>query len=151
VKQKWLKYYFGMALAAKNASSATRDKVGCVLVKNNRVIASGFNGTVSSDSNVCEDPFNGLTLPTVVHAEINAIVSVGASTESTRNSVLFITRRPCIYCSAIILTAGIHEVHCLAKGNTDGIAYMQRLSANVMEYEIDEEHDNIIPLTLVNL
>ena len=54
-------------------SAASRAKVGCIIVKNDRIISIGYNGTPSGWENTCE--VDDKTLPEVLHAEANAITS----------------------------------------------------------------------------
>jgi dCMP deaminase len=91
-------------------STAKRLKVGSIIVKDNRIISIGYNGTPESwESNVCEDETNK-TLPEVIHAEMNCINKLARSTESGENSVMFITHSPCMECSKSIYGSGIKTV-----------------------------------------
>ena len=68
-KIKEIKAYFKMTEAIAELSYCTRLKVGSIIVKNNRVISYGYNGTVSGDENVCEND-EGKTKNNVIHSEI---------------------------------------------------------------------------------
>ena len=133
MKVRRRKYYLELALTAARASYAQRDQVGCVLVKNDRVIATGFNGTVPGEPNICEGE-DGETLASVLHAEANAVLSVAASNESTRNAIAFVTRAPCLQCAMILIAARIAEVHYIQKGSGEGLDLLKN-HALVVPYD----------------
>ena len=85
-------------------------KVGCVLVKDNFVIATGYNGTPRGTDNTTKD-INGKTLPTVIHAEMNAISQAARSTISTVDAVAYTTMHPCFNCAIHLYQAGIRKVY----------------------------------------
>lgn len=94
-------------------SYCDRAKVGCVIIDETtkNIIAFGYNGTVSGEPNVCE--VNDKTLPTVLHAETNALSKLTKSTQSSQNAILFCTLSPCLECSKIIVQCGISQVFYL--------------------------------------
>jgi dCMP deaminase len=110
--------YMKMASEWGQLSNARRKKVGALLVKNNTIIADGYNGTPSGFENECENPIfdtegNFLDYETkwyVLHAESNALAKVAKSTQSSEGSTLYVTMSPCRECSKLILQAGIKRV-----------------------------------------
>lgn len=91
-------------------STATRLKVGAIIVKDNRIISIGYNGMPAGWSNICEDDDNK-TKPEVLHAEENAIVKLAKSHESGDGAVMFMTHAPCINCARLIYGSGISEIY----------------------------------------
>ena len=99
-------------------SSAVRLKVGAIVVKDNRVISIGYNGTPAGWDNTCEEVVvryeNGKedtkTKPEVIHAEANAIAKLARTTESGLDASMFITHAPCMECAKLIYGAGINKV-----------------------------------------
>lgn len=90
---------------------AKRRKVGSVLYKNGRPISSGFNGTPSGHPNKCEDK-NGATLPTVIHAEENALYKLMEdNTDSPKNSSILVTTAPCPSCAIKLVAAKVSSVY----------------------------------------
>lgn len=113
--------YMRMAKTVASESYCTRAKIGCVIVTPSGLISVGYNGTPSKEPNVCEDE-NNITLPTVVHAEANAIAKFAVSHESSKNGVLFVTQSPCELCAHKIVAAGItHVFYDQPYRNTKGI------------------------------
>ena len=98
--------YLKMAQEWGNLSYCERRKVGALIVKNNRIISDGYNGTPSGFENFCEDD-DGYTKWYVLHAEANAITKVASSTQSCDGATLYITLSPCKQCSKLIYQAKI--------------------------------------------
>jgi dCMP deaminase len=114
-----------MDLATRIAlmSHAVRLKVGSVIVKNNSIISFGWNGMPSGWDNNCEDEIGHVlddannivetrlkTKQEVLHAEMNCLMKVAGSTESSTGAIMFCTHAPCIDCAKAMYQAGIIEV-----------------------------------------
>lgn len=102
-------FYMSFAREASTASRAKIKRVGAVIVKDNNIIAFGYNGTPKGFSNACEGP-DKRTLPEVLHAESNAIAKCSQSTQSSTGATLYVTTSPCFDCAKIIIQAGIIRV-----------------------------------------
>lgn len=110
MKQKFIEPFMKTAETFAELSTAKRLKVGCIAVKDNRIISIGYNGTPSGQDNNCEDT-NGKTKQEVHHAERNALDKIARSNESSENAVLFVTHAPCIECAKSIYACGITTVY----------------------------------------
>jgi dCMP deaminase len=93
-------------------SKAKRKQVGCLIVKDSRVISDGYNGTPHGFDNNCEfaTRFGWETKPEVLHAESNAITKLAKSTQSSEDSTVYITLSPCFECSKLMIQSGIKRV-----------------------------------------
>ena len=119
IKPKFVKYFANIAEETAKLSSAIKLQVGCVIVKDNRILSVGYNGTPSGWDNECEEVIkwpNGdikflTTKPEVLHAEANALMKLCQSTESSKGATLFVTHTPCIECAKLIYQAGISQVY----------------------------------------
>ena len=131
-KQQLLdKRYLRMAEIWAENSYCKRRQVGCLVVKDKRIISDGYNGTPSGFENVCEDE-SGQTKTNVLHAEANAITKVARSNNSSEGATLYVTASPCVECAKLIIQAGIrrvvyHESYRL----TDGIDLLRRAGVQV--------------------
>ena len=123
-------------------SPAKRLKVGCILVKENRIVSIGYNGTPSGWTNDCEEvskrgAISGnvlelVTKPEVLHAETNAIAKVARSTESADGATLYTTHAPCLECSKLIYQSGIISVFYESEYRTqDGIKFLQKSGVTI--------------------
>jgi len=109
MKSKYIRAHLEVAKIYGQLSTATRLKVGCIIVKDDRIISIGYNGMPTGGSNVCEE--DGHTKPEVLHAETNAITKLAKSTESGQDAYMFCTAAPCVDCAKLILQSGIKEFH----------------------------------------
>lgn len=106
-------------------SYAQKRKVGCVVVKDDTIVAIGYNGTPPGWDNACETPDGAVTLPEVIHAEQNALDKIIRSTLSSVGSSVFVTTAPCIQCSKRLLGAQVKEVFYKDEyKNRDGIEFL---------------------------
>lgn len=110
---RFKQFYINIAKETAQLSRAERLKVGAIIVKNNNIIAFGFNGTPSGWINKCErETEDGLiTVPEVIHAEMNCLYKLAKSNESGEGAAMFISHNPCFECSKGIFMAGISEVY----------------------------------------
>jgi dCMP deaminase len=139
--------YIRVAEAVAETSSAIRLKVGAVAVKNNMVIGTGYNGLSSGYTGSCEEkiyeheehsfrssdyPFgdnNGRyrleTRKEVNHAELNLILNLAKSTESSKGCSVFLTHACCDQCSKLLLDSGVRAVYYRHQyRSTEGLEYL---------------------------
>lgn len=101
--------YLKIAQIWAENSYAKRLKVGAIIVKDNTIIADGYNGTPRGFENECEDE-NGNTKQYVLHAEANAITKLAQSNNSSKDATIYTLVSPCIECSKLIIQSGIKRV-----------------------------------------
>ena len=139
MKRKWIDAFMDTAERFAQLSSAKRLQVGAVVVKDNRIISIGYNGTPAGWSNECEDiiqwPDDTVTTKTkdeVIHAEANAISKLARSNESGLGSDMFISHAPCVHCAKLIYGAGINTVYYRnSYRDTDGIDFLIKCNIEV--------------------
>ena len=125
------KRYIRMAGIWAENSYCTRRQVGALIVKNQRIISDGYNGTPSGFENICEDE-NNVTKPYVLHAEANAITKVSRTSNSSEGATLYVTASPCIECAKLIIQAGIVRVVYSEEYHvTDGLDLLRRAGVEV--------------------
>lgn len=118
--------YARMANIWAENSYCTRLKVGALIVKDNKIISDGYNGTPAGFENICEDSENK-SKPYVLHAEANAITKLARSTDSCDGATMYVTASPCIECAKLIIQSGIRRVvYCQKYRLTDGIDLLER-------------------------
>ena len=133
-----------------DCSTAEKLKVGCVLVKDDRIISIGYNGMPPGWSNTCETLsfFNEfgkqlltqalVTKPEVLHAEENAITKLARSTESGEGATAFITHAPCLSCAKLLYSSGIVEVYYVHEyRDTAGIYFLKQCKIGVNQFADD--------------
>ena len=123
--------YLRMAMIWAENSYCRRRQVGCLVVKDKRIISDGYNGTPSGFDNIWEDN-NNVTLPFVLHAEANAITKLARSHNNSDGATLYVTDAPCIECSKLIIQAGIKRiVYSHPYRLSDGIDLMRRAGIEI--------------------
>jgi len=103
-------FMMDVAYRVADESRDTKVKVGCVIAKDRNILSYGYNGTPSGYNNAMRDEYNK-TLPTVIHAEQNALAKLAKSTQSGEEAVLYCTVFPCMTCALSLIQAGIREVY----------------------------------------
>lgn len=133
-----------------NLSSAKRLQVGAIVVKDDRIISIGYNGTPTGWDNVCEECCDGggpvgagcyhdhctgpKTKPEVIHAESNAISKLACSSENGEGATMFITHAPCMDCAKLVYQSGISKVYYGTDyRNSDGLDFLQKSGISVLK------------------
>lgn len=160
MKKKFIEAYMKTAKTFAECSTATKLQVGAIVVKDNRIISIGYNGTPSGWDNVCEykeyclsRDFNGnyfpnvgksypfedengryklTTKPEVMHAERNALDKLSRGNEGGEGAYMFITHSPCLECAKSIFGAGIKEVFYKEEYRSkDGIDFLRKCDVKI--------------------
>lgn len=108
----WDQYFLAQAQLVALRSTCTRLMVGSVIVRENRIIASGYNGSVA-DGDHCID--NGCYLVDghcvrTVHAEANALLQCAKFGVPTNETTMYVTHFPCLQCTKQMIQAGITKI-----------------------------------------
>lgn len=127
--------YLRMADEWAQLSKAVRRKVGCLIVKDDQIISDGYNGTPAGFDNTCEFVNEGFldraenklqTKPEVLHAESNALMKLAKSTNSSKDSTIYLTMSPCFDCAKLIIQAGVLRVVYSEKyRNVEGVEFLR--------------------------
>ena len=126
MKNKHKIAYMKAALAFSECSNATRLKVGAVIVKDNNIIATGYNAQAEHINDPCELE-DGTTDPRVRHAEKNALMSLIRSHESSVGATMFCTHSCCLSCCIDIIDSGIkHFIYLTEYRDLKGIYMLQQ-------------------------
>jgi len=114
-EEKWHRRFLRLASEIADFSKDPSTKVGCILVRDRRIISTGYNGFPRGIS----DSFDRLLdrekkYEMTVHAEINAVTTAALHGVSTEGSTAYVTFQPCSRCAAVLINAGIREVYVTA-------------------------------------
>lgn len=119
-RPSWDEYFMNIARVASLRSNCMKRKVAAVIVKDNRVVSTGYNGTPRGHKN-CDDggcPRCNSLAPTgqalgdclCSHAEENSIVQAAYHGVSVKDATIYTTFSPCLLCTKMIMNSGIKEV-----------------------------------------
>ena len=116
----WDRYFMDIAHVAATRSNCSRRQVAAVLVRDRRIISTGYNGTPRGVKNCCDggcprcnsNTPSGSNLHECLcsHAEENAIVQAAYHGIAVKGATLYTTYSPCLLCAKMIINAGIVEV-----------------------------------------
>jgi len=128
--------YLRIAKIISENSYANKMKVGALIVKDQIIIADGFNGTPSGFPNICEDD-NGKTFPWVLHAEANAITKIAKSNNSSEGSTIYTLVSPCMECAKLIIQAKIKRVvYAVEYKRKEGLDLLRQANIEVAHLEL---------------
>lgn len=143
----WDNYFLEIAHVVKKRSTCLRRQVGAVIVKENRILTTGYNGVPPKiehcDTRGCLR--KELNIPSgekhelcrALHAEQNAIVQAAKNGISIDKSTIYITHQPCIICTKLIMASGIIRV--VYQGEYPDELSLNMLKESIIEVEkIDE-------------
>ena len=91
-------------------SHDTQTQCGCVLVKDNRIISSGYNGFLRSVDHSDLPTTRPGKYPFMIHSEANAIYNATINGQTTLGSVAYVTAVPCLDCLQALYQCGVSEV-----------------------------------------
>lgn len=116
----WDQYFLGIASLVSERSTCLRRKVGALVVKGRRILATGYNGTPSGIKHCSQSGClrKKMNIPSGerhelcrgLHAEQNVLLQASLHGVSLKDSVMYVTNQPCIICAKMIINAGIKEV-----------------------------------------
>lgn len=116
----WDEYFLQMARLVAKRATCLRRSVGAVLVKEKKILATGYNGAPTGLEHCLDIGClrEKLGIPSGerhelcrgLHAEQNVLVQAALYGVSTKDSILYITNQPCIICAKMLINAGIREI-----------------------------------------
>ena len=131
MRPDWDEYFKEIVSITAKRSSCSRLNVGCLLVKNNRIISQGYNGHLPGlpHESILE---NGHEIATI-HAEQNALVDCAKRGVSCDESTVYITHYPCLNCTKLLLTAGIKTIKYINdyNNNENVIGFCNKMNVNI--------------------
>ncbi|HOB11526.1 MAG TPA: cytidine/deoxycytidylate deaminase family protein [Syntrophomonadaceae bacterium] len=148
-RPSWNEYFLEVADLVATRSTCLRRQVGAVLVKDKRIISTGYNGAPRKLKHCSEtgclrtenDIPSGqrYELCRGVHAEQNAIINAAYYGISTQDTVMYCTNQPCIICARMIINAGIEKV--VHRGNFQDDIALELMREAGIELVVVEKHN----------
>ena len=120
MRPSWEEYFMQITQVVASRSTCLRRKVGAAIVKDNRILATGYNGAPAGLAHCMERGClrEKLGIPSgqrhelcrALHAEQNAIIQAAVHGTAIQGSMIYVTTQPCVMCSKMIVNAGIKKV-----------------------------------------
>jgi dCMP deaminase len=130
-RPSWDEYFLEMSALVAKRSTCLRRRVGAVIVKEKRILATGYNGAPSGLKHCVEIGCirQQLKIPSgerhelcrALHAEQNALIQACLHGISVKDATLYATNQPCVICAKMLINAGIKEI-VIADGYPDKMA-----------------------------
>ncbi|WP_313017242.1 ComE operon protein 2, partial [Macrococcoides bohemicum] len=122
----------------------TRLSVGATIVKDNRVIAGGYNGSVSGEVHCIDEGCyieNSHCIRTI-HAEMNALLQCSKMGVSTEGADIYVTHFPCMHCTKSIIQAGIKKIYYANdyKNHPYAIELLKKANIDTEKIEFNPKH-----------
>ena len=116
-RPSWKEYFTKIVQVTSERSSCHRLHVGCLIVKDNRIISQGYNGFLAG----CEHKsiIRNNHEQATIHAEQNALMDCAKRGVSCNNSIVYVTHYPCIICTRLLLAAGIKKIYYIEDYKND--------------------------------
>jgi dCMP deaminase len=112
IRPSWDDYFMGIALQVARRSTCDRARVGAIIVKDRRILTTGYNGSPAGLPHC--DEIGHLILAghcvRTLHAEQNAIIQAALHGVGVAGSTMYVTHQPCLTCAKMIINAGIRRV-----------------------------------------
>lgn len=119
-RPSWDEYFMTLANQVATRTTCIRRAVGCVLVRDKRIIATGYNGAPSGLRHCAEIGCmrQQLGVPSgqkhelcrALHAEQNALIQAARYGLSVEGATLYVNTQPCVLCAKMLINAGICEI-----------------------------------------
>ncbi len=151
-RKSWDAYFLDIAKLVSSRSTCLRRKVGAVLVKDNHILATGYNGAPRGLEHCldrgCIREQNGIPsgerheFCRGIHAEQNALIQAAVHGVSIEGSTLYCTNFPCSLCSKLIINAKVKKI-VYVEGYPDDLAKELLAESDVILLQLGESHNEI--------
>jgi len=138
-------YFMEIASVVAKRSTCLRNQVGAVIVREKRIIATGYNGApkglphcldigcIREQNNIPSGERHELCR--AVHAEQNAILQAAIHGVSTENTTIYCTHQPCILCAKMMINAGIKKVvYANQYPDTAALEFLKQANVDVVKF-----------------
>jgi len=128
-RPSWDDYFKQITIATKERSPCERLQVGCIIVKNNRIVSQGYNGFLPGcpHTSIVRDNHEQAT----IHAEQNAIADCAKRGVSCNGSTIYITHFPCVICMRLICATGINVIKYIDNYHNDDLVHIFSTMMNI--------------------
>ena len=140
VRPSWPEYFMAITRMVAKRSTCLRRSVGAILVKDKRILATGYNGAPAGLKHCAEVGClrENTSIPSGtrhelcrgLHAEQNAIIQAAYHGIPINGAVLYCTNKPCVICSKMIINAGIKKIY-YEEGYDDPLSDQMLNEANI--------------------
>ncbi|MBD7935783.1 MULTISPECIES: ComE operon protein 2 [Cytobacillus] len=139
----WDQYFMAQSHLLALRSTCTRLTVGATIVRDKRMIAGGYNGSITGSDHCIDEGCYVIDNHCVrtIHAEMNAILQCAKFGVPTENAEIYVTHFPCLQCCKAIIQAGIKKVYYAEdyKNHPYGIELFQQAGVSLKKVPFDQQ------------
>lgn len=145
-RMSWHAFFASQSRVMALRSTCPRLAVGCVIVRDKRMIASGYNGSINHDEHCVDVGCKVVDGHCVraIHAEQNALLQCARFGVSTEGADLYVMHRPCLHCTKSIIQAGIVRVYYETDYRADPYATYLLQKAGVTLEQVSSQLDMLL-------
>jgi len=137
MRPDWDTYFMKIAYAVSERSTCDRAFVGCVLVRDKRILTTGFNGSPAGLPH-CDEVGHLLVeghCVRTIHAETNAIIQAALHGVSTRDCTCYVTHFPCINCTKALINAGMRRLvyHVAYRVDENALNFLKQANVEIFQ------------------
>lgn len=147
---EWDEYFMVQSFLLSTRSTCTRLSVGATIVRDKRIIASGYNGSIAGGDHCIDKSCYVVDNHCVrtIHAEINALLQCAKFGVATEGAEIYITHFPCLHCTKALIQAGISKIYYGEDYKNDPFS-LELLEKAGVEVEKVKFNKNIINLAAI--
>jgi len=142
MRPDWDSYFMKIALAVSERSTCDRALVGCVMVREKRILTTGFNGSPAGQPH-CDDVGHLLVedhCVRTIHAETNAIIQAALHGVSTKGCTCYVTHFPCINCAKALINSGIIRLvyNVAYRQDPNAVEFLRMAGVEISQIELNK-------------
>ncbi len=133
MRKTWNQYFLDLAEQVSTRSTCDRKNVGCVIVRDKNILATGYNGSLTKDEHC--DETNHLIVDNhcirTIHAERNAIFQAAKNGICLQDSIAYVNVEPCWECFKSLVSSGVKVIYYKSDyPNTNNVYIKEYLTKN---------------------
>jgi dCMP deaminase len=141
IRPTWDEYFIEITLAVAKRSTCHRAQVGAIIVKDKRILTTGYNGAPRGLPHCLDagcEIVDGHCVRTL-HAEQNAIIQAALHGVSVEGGTIYSTHQPCHVCAKMIINAGLTRVvYVGAYGDEIAMQYLKLANVQIDHFDLEE-------------
>ncbi|HHY72945.1 MAG TPA: ComE operon protein 2 [Bacillus bacterium] len=138
----WDQYFMAQSHLLALRSTCTRLRVGATIVRDKRIIAGGYNGSVSGQTHCIDDGCYVIDNHCIrtIHAEMNAILQCAKFGVQTEGAEIYVTHFPCVHCTKAIIQSGIKAIYYAEdyKNHPYAIEILEKANVKFVKVELKD-------------
>lgn len=142
----WNEYFMAQSELLALRSTCTRLAVGATIVRDKRIIAGGYNGSIAGGVHCIDEGCYVIDNHCVrtIHAEMNALLQCAKFGVPTANADIYVTHFPCLQCCKAIVQAGIKTVYCATEYKNHPYAMELFAQANISVVQVEKKDIELV-------